>query len=333
MLETTVTIFFHYNSININGRYLIVLKLFYTELHVHVIGIIVSTIISIILSIVIIDAHRNDGQSFDMNQQDVDVFAKTEELKKSFHALVFLIITSIKTNTTKLKLMIRFYFQYARQNTSVEMQELLEKLQHSANTVEEIIMILINRNILGYLNFGILNDLKKFEAFDDEKVMQEIDEYKRKHNAFIRFNFSSIIRAFKERPNLAPPSLIGLPEITVELKDEWKGKSFYSWNEILQDFTNWPDHLLIKNIDTNCVIIVYYVMPFFLAHIVADLDNGAIVKKFAAVGAILHISLETLRLGREEGEWIKNRVEHAMAVVKLSTPAQLQGGACNKKVH
>ena len=267
-----------------------------------------------------------------MNQQDVDVVTKTEELKKSFLALVFLIITSVNTNTTKLKLIISFYFQYARQNTP-EMQELLEKLQLSANTVGDIIMLLINKNILGYLNFGILNDFKKFEAFDDVMIMQEIDKYKRKHNAFIRFNFSDIIRTFKKRPNLAPPSLIGLPEITVELEDEWKGRSFYSWNEILQDFTNWPDHLLIKKVDTNCVIIVYYVMPFFLAQIVADLDNGVIVKKFAAVGAVLHISPETQRMGREEGEWIKNRAEHAMAVIKLSTSAQLQGEACNKKVQ
>ena len=280
--------------------------------------------------IVIIDTHRNDGQTIEMNQKDV--VTKTEELKNSFLALVFLIITSVKTNPTKLKLIISFHFQYARQNTP-EMQELLEKLQHSANTVGDIIMLLINKNILGYLNFGILNDFKKFEAFDDERVIQELDEYKRKHNAFICFNFSNIIRAFKERPNLAPPSLIGLPEITVELEDEWKGRSFYSWNEILQDFTNWPDHLLIKKIDINCVIIVYYVMPFFLAQIVADLDNGAIVKKFAAVGAVLHISPETQRLGREEGKWIKNRVEHAMAVVKLSTPAQLQGGTRIEKVQ
>ena len=81
-----------------------------------------------------------------MNQQDVDVVVKTEELKKAFHehALVF---SSVKTKAEKLKMIMSFYFQYSRLNTSVEMQELLEKLQHSANTVGDIIMLLINKNI------------------------------------------------------------------------------------------------------------------------------------------------------------------------------------------
>ena len=66
-------------------------------------------------------------------------------------------------------MMINFSLQYARQNTP-DVRSLLDELQRDAQSVEDVIMFLINRNLLGYMNYGVLNVLRKI--VDDEEVIK-----------------------------------------------------------------------------------------------------------------------------------------------------------------
>ena len=271
----------------------------------------------------------NPDVDIENNPDEGNTVAKAHALQEAFHSLVFFIITAVKISATRFKMMINFSLQYARQNTP-DVRSLLDELQRDAQSVEDVIMFLINRNLLGYMNYGVLNVLRKI--VDDEEVIRKLDQYKEQHNEFIRTNFASIIKTFKKNPRLAPPSFVGLPEIQVQLQDHWKDKSLYSWNEIVRNIADWPDHILIKKVDFSCVVITYYIFPFILSRVLIDLDDTTIVKRFASVGATFIISPELRKLGQRESEWISKRVEYAMAVVKMSSFSDKQGERENELV-
>ena len=254
----------------------------------------------------------------DASSDTASVVSSAEKLKESFDALLFMLVSVISQaniNLLWLKLKINLFLQYARETTP-EVQPILDDMEDRCHSTEGVVLFLVNRNLLGYLNFELLNVFKQFLP-ENYEISEKIAEYKSKHKIFICQNLKNIVQVFREKPRLAPVSIVGLPEITFNLQSPWLGKSYYQWKEIMENIVDWPDHLLIKSIDINCVIIIYYVLPFILSRVVNDLTNETIITRFSAVGATSTISSEVLELARTDSEWIGSVIEQATALEKM----------------
>ena len=88
----------------------------------------------------------------------------------------------------------------------------------------------MNRNLLGYLHFELLNVFKHF-LNENSEISDKIAEYRAKHKVYISQNLKNILQVFREKPKLAPSSVVGLPEITVNLQSPWLGKFYYQWKD------------------------------------------------------------------------------------------------------
>ena len=258
----------------------------------------------------------------DASSNTASVVSSAEKLKQSFDALLFMLVSVISQaniNLLWLKLKINLFLQYARETTS-EVQPILDDMEDRCHSPERVILFLVNRNLLGYLNFELLNVFKQFLT-ENYEVSDKIAEYRSMHKVFICQNLKNIVKVFREKPRLAPASIVGLPEITVNLQSPWLGKSYYQWKEIMENIVDWPDHLLIKSIDINCVIIKYHVLPFILSRVVNDLTDETTIRRFSAVGATFTISSEVLELARTDSEWISSVIEQSttLEVMKLSS--------------
>ena len=246
------------------------------------------------------------------------VVSAAERLKESFELLLFLMVSVISRaniDLVWLKLRINLFLQYAREVTP-EVRSILDELEVHGHSPEGVVFFLVNRNLLGYLNFELLNVFIKFIE-GNNTVNSKFADYRLKHKAFINQNLKNIIHVFRENPRLAPASVVGLPIIKVHLTEPWQGKSYYQWKEIMENIVDWPDHLLIKSIDINCVIITYHVLPFILSRVVNDLTNESIIRRFSAVGATLTISSEVLELAKTDNEWISSVIEQATSLEKM----------------
>ena len=246
------------------------------------------------------------------------VVTAAERLKESFQSLLFVMVSAIgqaNINLVWLKLRINLFLQYAQEVTP-EVQSILDELEVHGHSPEGVLIFLEKRNLLGYLNFELLNVFMKFLGGNDT-VNSKFADYHLKHKAFINQNLKNIVHVFRENPRLAPASVGGLPTIGVHLTEPWQGKSYYQWKEIMENIVDWPDHLLIKSIDINCVIITYHVLPFILSRVVNDLTNETIIGRFSAVGATFTISSEVLELARTDSEWISSVIEQAIALEKM----------------
>ena len=246
------------------------------------------------------------------------VVSSAEKLKESFDALLFMLVSIISQaniNLLWLKLKINLFLQYARETTP-EVQPILDDMEDRCHSPEGLVLFLVNRNLLGYLNFELLNVFQQFLT-ENYEIIDKIAKYKSKHKVFICQNLKNIVQVFREKPRLAPASVVGLPEITVNLQSLWQGKSYYQWKEIMENIVDWPDHLLIKSININCVIITYHVLPFILSRVVNDLTNETTIRRFSAVGATFTISSEVLKLARTDSEWISSVIEQATTLEKM----------------
>ena len=238
-------------------------------------------------------------------------------MKESFDRLLLLLITTIgqtSVNLVWLKMKISLFFQYAHETTP-EVQSVLDDLEVHGHSPSGVAIFLVNRNLLGYLNFEVLHVFTEFLT-DNEEFREKLLDYTKKQKIFIHNNLGNIVKIFKQNPKLAPASVEGLPEIQVHLQEPWLGKSLYQWKEIMQNIVDWPDHLLIESIDINCVIIKYHVLPFILSRVVNDLTNENTIRRFSAVGATFTISSEVLELARAESEWIRLVIEQASVQMK-----------------
>ena len=276
----------------------------------HFIYLLIACFVDLIeISAPVIEATSDDLSS---------VVSAAERLKESFEVLLFVIVSIISQaniDLVWLKLRINWFLQYAWEVTP-EVRSILDKLEVHGHSPEGVIFFLVNRNLLGYLNFELLNVFMKFIEGNDF-VNSKFADYRLKRKAFINQNLKNIVHVFRENPRLAPASVIGLPMIGVHLTEPWQGKSYYQWKEIMENIVDWSDHLLINSIDFKCVIITYHVLPFILSRVVNDLTNETIVRRFSAVGATFTISSEVLELAKTDSGWISSVIEQATSLEKM----------------
>ena len=257
----------------------------------------------------------NSTVSFVPATSVADTVSAAERLRECFKSFMFtimMIISSARISLACLKTGILLHLQYTRDNTP-EIQGDLTQLQQCPNS-EVVIMFLIQKNYLGYLNFELLSAFK--DVLRSNEFNTEWKNYKSKHSSFIKNNFQFIVKAFQHNPKLSPASVIGLPEMTVELATPWESKSLYQWKEIVSNIVEWGEYIIIKDIDINCVLITYQIMPFILPRIIQDLTDDVIIDRFRAVGATFTIPPDVMEMGVADREWIASMVQGSVLLKK-----------------
>ena len=244
-----------------------------------------------------------------------DTVSAAERLRECFDMLMYSVIMIAsrgRVNLAWLKLKISLHLQNTRENTP-DVQDHLIKLEERPSP-ESVVTFLVNKNFLGYLNFDLLKAFK--QAISDEVFSKKFQDYQSKHNSFIRNNFQFIVKAFRQNPEISPASIIGLPKMTVKLTTPWESKSLYQWKEIVGNIVEWGEYIIIKDIDINCVLITYQIMPFILPRIIQDLTDDVIIDRFRAVGATFTIPPDVMEMGVADREWIASMVQGSVLLKK-----------------
>ena len=227
-----------------------------------------------------------------------NVILAAEKLKEEFEDLLLSVYDVLNgVDTGKLKLRLNWFVSSEKQNTP-PVQEHLDKLE-SLLTPQSILNYLINKNFIGYLNYELLKVFQKVVQSDE--LQFKITKYEEQHDKFLRLaNFNTIIDTFKQHPELAPASPIGLPKFKIRLEAPWNCRNIYSWKELVEKQFNWPSHIYIVSISRNCIILTYSVLSFFAPAVVRDLTNPDVLTLLESQGvSVVELSNDLLKLGTE----------------------------------
>ena len=222
-----------------------------------------------------------------------NVVLAAEKLKEEFEGLlvsVYGVLNGVDAGILKLRL--NWFVSSEKQNTP-PVQEYLDKLE-SLVTPQSILNYLINKNFIGYLNYELLKVFQK--VVQSDALQFGIKKYEEHHDEFLRLaNFNTIIDTFKQHPELAPASPIGLPKFKIRLDTPWNHRNIYSWKELVEKQFNWPSHIYIVSISRNCIILTYSVLSYFAPAVVRDLTNPNVLALLENQGvSVVELSRELL---------------------------------------
>ena len=250
----------------------------------------------------ILDCPETDFKELDT----LDPVAEAENLKQQFRVLLMSILQSMgQVDLDILKLRITWYFN-SENVIAPEIQEVLDELQ-LLTTPQRILNFLLIRKFIGYLNYELIKAFQN--AVNSDETKTKIEEYERKYDAFLcQFSFNTIIEAFKNRADLAPVSIIGLPKFIVQLKQSWEGKTVYTWKDIWENMFTWPPSLIIVGMERSYIVMTYTVLPFFIPSVVRDLEDSDIMNELENAGVSVELSTDLIKFGRQDdGDWINEK--------------------------
>ena len=149
--------------------------------------------------------------------------AAAKHLKEKFLKLLTVAYFVVSAADVGLfKVCVTRFLNSARLTTPQVQQHLVEL--SAIPTSLGILIYLVSNNFIGYLNYKLLREFqtmlakseelkKHVETVGSKELKTDIEIYERKHDEFIHsVSFNCIIDIFKEYPDLAPASHIGLPE-------------------------------------------------------------------------------------------------------------------------
>ena len=198
-------------------------------------------------------------------------------MKEEFEELLVVILDAVReVDLDNLKLRISWFFN-AEGRITTDVQAILDQLQ-SLTKPQDVLNFLITRNFIGYLNYELTKAFQK--AVKSDQLKTKIEKYEEKHDVFLhQFSFNTIIEAFRQHPDLAPVSIVGLPRFSVRLEKPWEGRSVYKWKEVLAKLlTCRPSNLIIVSVERNCIVITYAVLPIFISSVSRDLKDPHVLE-------------------------------------------------------
>ena len=159
-------------------------------------------------------------------------------------------------------------------------------------TPNEILDFLIDNKYIGYLNYDLLHEFLKLIR---SKVLEEkMEHYETSFSTHLHFNFSTIAKIYKERPDLAPTSPTGLPKFIMVLQPQWEKENVFSWKRFFDHRFQWAPDLIVVHCSLNSVHITYAVLPSSVSLVVKDLSNTEILKQLKDSGVTVELSSELL---------------------------------------
>ena len=233
--------------------------------------------------------------------------AAAKHLKEEFLKLLtvaYLVVSAADVGL--FKVCVTWFLKSARLTTPQVQQHLVEL--SAIPTSLGILIYLVSNNFIGYLNYKLLKEFQTMLAKSEElknhveivgskELKKHIEIYDTKHDEFIHsVSFNCIIDVFKEYPDLAPASHIGLPEFKIHLRDPWKDKYVYEWTEFFESHLTWPPYLFVTEVSKSSIILTYAVLPIFITSVVRDLTNPEVLRELEDIGINVQLSKELLEI-------------------------------------
>ena len=226
------------------------------------------------------------------------------------------------------KLCVNWFFNSERQTTP-QIQEKLTELDKMPTSLG-ILNFVVRNNFIGYLNYKLLKEFQTMVAESEEledvkivgskkleKLKTGIKKYDAQHDEFIlSVSFNTIIEVFKQYPDLAPVSHIGLPKFKIHLEAPWKNKRVYEWTEFFELRLSWPPFLFITQVSMNSIVFTYAVLPIFVSSVVRDLTNPEVIRELEENGVKVQLSNELLEMNDRISKTSTNKQDSSSEVDK-----------------
>ena len=206
------------------------------------------------------------------------------KLKKGFSSLLEAVKDIIQDcHLRKIKSRIRLAIVENLRSISKSVQVYLDKLS-SILTIDEVFDFLIDNHFVGYLNYGLLKEIS--ELVEDTQVKEKFDHYESEYKHLVSAStFNILMRVLNDYPDLSPTTAVGLPEIMFRLDNPWPEGTMFNWQEYIDNrFPNWAGSLAPKQFSSECIIVIYAVLPSVLPAVLKDLRDPAVMKELEDIG-------------------------------------------------
>ena len=213
-----------------------------------------------------------------------------DSLQNRFHMLTYKVKDSLLTNGISLDEVKFFVDQELKLDIRIKGEAGMDVYRHELRKMEDMnkfFFFLYEHDFYGYLNYVLLKRIA--ELAKDEKISRKFKEYEELYVKLIsKATFKDIISIFRQNSNHKPAAPIGFPNIVFRLDDVWMKKCFHSWNTLILDFS-WCESCLLHELEENCIIITYAILPSALYDALESLKSPAVQKKFHDLGVSIEL--------------------------------------------
>ena len=212
-------------------------------------------------------------------------------MKQQFEELLVTVCASTKNiDVSNVRVRINWFFSSEEPGHFVAEGSWLCNLD-KCETAESILLHLIRANLIGHLNYKLIEVFVKASG-NDSVLKSCFERYGKEYSKLFQCDFPSLIKVFCD-PILTPgPRLppIGLPDFTLRIGTKWEDSSLYSFKEVLEERFPWAQHLLILDVTQNCILIKYAVLPFFVSAVLEDLSDPEVIVELEQQSITIELS-------------------------------------------
>ena len=202
-------------------------------------------------------------------------------LHKQFHKLTDEVKDSLISNNIGLDKVKLFVDQELKLDIRLRGEAGMDVYRHELRKIEDMdsfFYFLYEHDFYGYLNYVLLKHIA--ELAEDEKIVKKFKEYEELYVKLIsKATFKDVMSIFHQNPKLKPAAPIGLPNVVFRLDDVWMQKCFHSWRTLFLGYS-WYESCLLHELEENCIIVTYAILPSALYDALKSLKSPAVQNKF-----------------------------------------------------
>ena len=211
-------------------------------------------------------------------------------LHKQFHKLTDEVKDSLISNNIGLDKVKSFVDQELKLDIRIKEEAGINVYRNELRKTEDMdsfFFFLYEYDFYGYLNYVLLKHIA--ELAEDEKISRKFKEYEELYVKLItKAKFKDIISIFCQNSNLKSVAPIGLPNIVFHLDDFWLQEYFHRWSTLFLGYS-WYESCLLHELEENCIIVTYAILPSALNDALETLKSPAVQKKFHDLGVNIEL--------------------------------------------
>lgn len=127
--------------------------------------------------------------------------------------------------------------------------------------VDDILDYLHDNHFIGYLNYGLLEELViDFVSNEEHPIHKKFESYKRQYMELVNStSFIDLLQIFKDYPDLSPLAVVGLPKIVLRLDKPWPDKPISTWTEYMKMRFSFIDNTYLQEVTVQCILVTLVV--------------------------------------------------------------------------
>ena len=204
-------------------------------------------------------------------------------LHKQFHKLADVVKDSLISNNIGLDKVKSFVDQELKLVIHIKTEAGINAYRNELQETEDMnsfFFFLYEHDFCGYLNYVLLKHIA--ELAEDENINKKFKEYEESYVKLIsKANFKDIMSILQhQNSDLKSAAPIDLPNIVFHLDDFWLQEYFYSWTTLFHSHC-WCKSCLLHELEENCIILTYTILPSALYDALESLKSPAVQKKIS----------------------------------------------------